>query len=134
MAIHETEHSPQPDFRGGIYSDAFNSAKNRPTEGILPAEHADALPDAVSHVFGDPKWFDEKASAVEQEMLKKHKGGNPTITLNIHVRIWLGELASRRLIWCWNQAETESMAFWHIYGDKGIAIKARQISLKMRSS
>jgi hypothetical protein len=111
LAVYEAKHTS-------------DDAKTDPTEGVLPAEHIEALPGPVSQLFGDPNWFDKKATAAEREILKKHRGrkGNSIIALKIRVRIWLRELAARRLVWCWNQADEESMALWQIYGDKGIAI------------
>jgi hypothetical protein len=37
---------------------------------------------------------------------------------------WMDGLAERRAVWCWNLFEGESNAMWHLYGDKGVAIKS----------
>jgi len=94
-----------------------------PTEAILLAELYDDLEEDFAKLLKDSNWYDVNADTEERGILHPSATpGNPSLISRVRINIWLRELAKRRLIWCWNQRETESMAFWKIYGDKGIAI------------
>jgi hypothetical protein len=97
-----------------------------PMEGALVAE-PEYLLGKLNEILGDqmPKlleWLQERADPVEKDLLKN----NPGMALfNTHTlaRIFGAELAKRRAVWCWFNANDESAAMWSVYAHAGLAVR-----------
>src|SRR6266568_5613260 len=83
----------------------------------------DDLPDQ------DREWLLRRANEKERIILN-HPGTDCSQRAAMFVRIWDRELAERRRIWCWHQADIESMALWQIYAKEGVAIRTTPARIK----
>ena len=86
-------------------------------------EYFDDLPEP------DREWLLARANEHEKVAIN-HPDTEAREKARTFVRIWDRELAERRRIWCWHQADIESMALWHIYAKDGIAIKTTPTRMK----
>ena len=70
----------------------------------------------------DREWLSNRATEAEKvEMNSRVLSGGPFD--GPFIKVWGRELAKRRCVWSWHEANIESMALWHIYGREGVAIQ-----------
>ncbi len=104
-----------------------------PMEGALVAE-PEYLLGRLKEILGDKMlklqhWLQERADPVENDFIKN----NPGMALfNTHTlaRLFVQELAKRRAVWCWFNANNESAAMWSVYANAGIGVKTNVAALK----
>jgi hypothetical protein len=77
----------------------------------------------------DQDWLLTRATSGEKAILGHQETGAEQ-KARTFLAIWNRELAQRRRIWCWHNADIESMALWHIYAREGIAVKTTPARIK----
>ena len=77
----------------------------------------------------DQDWLSGRATSAENGILN-HPQTEAAQKARTFVAIWNRELAHRRSIWCWHNADIESMALWHIYAREGVAVKTTPARIK----
>jgi hypothetical protein len=77
----------------------------------------------------DREWLLGRSSASEHSILNDSRTDSHQ-RASIYIAIWDRELAQRRRLWCWHEADIESMALWHIYAMEGVAIQTTPARIK----
>jgi len=77
----------------------------------------------------DRKWLLDHATKSELAIVDDPNTDSKQIA-RCFVAIWDRELAQRRRIWCWHQADIESMALWNIYAKEGVAVQTSPARIK----
>ena len=67
------------------------------------------------------QWLTGKAKTWEKRHLDDKRCG-AGFRSRLAVSIWVRELAKRRAVWCWHNAQHESAAMWSIYAQAGVAV------------
>jgi len=76
-------------------------------------------------------WLERHATGAEQSEIKANTAKN-SYPQRTFVEIFKRELAKRRCIWCWHgdPDNNQSRAMWHIYADRGVAIRSDLATIK----
>jgi hypothetical protein len=76
-------------------------------------------------------WLERNATEAERAEIKANTAAN-SYPQRTFVQIWKRELAKRRCVWCWHRDpdNNQSRAMWHIYADRGIAIRSDLATIK----
>ncbi len=77
----------------------------------------------------DHEWLLSRSSDSERLIIKDSRT-EAHQRARTFIAIWDRELAQRRRVWCWHQADIESMALWHIYAKEGVAIQTTPARIK----
>jgi hypothetical protein len=91
-----------------------------PLESFLPDYAIPPIGHGLEDLENEKAWFHERADASERRYLNDEPGS--AHSRKIIYKIWIRELAARRVIWCWNGDASESMGLWNVYGSKGVAV------------
>ncbi|MGA2862952.1 MAG: DUF2971 domain-containing protein [Verrucomicrobiota bacterium] len=70
------------------------------------------------------EWLERKGEGWEPGFLRSNRDDGH-LQGNILSRLYIGQLAKRRAVWCWFYALHESAGMWSVYGSGGIAVGTR---------
>jgi hypothetical protein len=65
-----------------------------------------------------------------QQHLRELNPDNGDVSTYNHAHVFAREIARRRAVWCWFQAEGESAAMWSTYGTAGVAVQTTLADLR----
>jgi hypothetical protein len=77
----------------------------------------------------DREWLLGRSNPTELSFINHSQTGAHRRARSLEA-IWDRELAKRRRIWCWHEADIESMALWRIYAKEGVAIQTTPARIK----
>lgn len=67
------------------------------------------------------EWLLLNADAREKEVQLAHRDDGRANS-RLFAKFYVRELAKRRAVWCWFEADTESASMWTVYGHQGVAV------------
>jgi hypothetical protein len=95
--------------------------RDEPLESALPFESIMMRKNEFKKLYDSLAWFEQRVTTEEKEYIAE-KGPESPYSQQVIYLIWLRELSQRRGVWCRNNFNSESMALWKLYGDRGVAI------------